>query len=82
MVSDSQVTPLRGYFRIAGFMPACASELILADFKTDLILPTVPYAALLPGGNKDGAQMRDKRLQAGIELGERPAMQIYLKLDV
>jgi S-formylglutathione hydrolase len=35
-------------------LPACASELVLGDFKTDLIPHPVPYAVLLPDGYKDG----------------------------
>jgi len=37
-------------------MPCCASELVPADFKTELVPEPVPYAVLLPDGYKDGSQ--------------------------
>lgn len=47
---------LLGFFLFA-CLPACASELILGDFKTDLIPHAVSYAVLLPDGYKDGAPL-------------------------
>jgi S-formylglutathione hydrolase len=44
---------LLGFLLLAS-MPSCASELVLGDFKTDLIPHPVPYAVLLPDGFKDG----------------------------
>jgi hypothetical protein len=45
-------------------VPACASELVLGDFKTDLIPHPVPYAVLLPDGYKDGAPLTKKQIKA------------------
>jgi len=44
---------LLGFLLLAS-LPSCASELVLGDFKTDLIPHPVPYAVLLPDGYKDG----------------------------
>lgn len=41
-------------FLLLACLPSCASELVLGDFKTDLIPHPVPYAVLLPDGYKDG----------------------------
>ncbi len=37
--------------------PLFATDLVEADFKTDLIPKPVPYAVLLPDGYKDGAPL-------------------------
>ena len=41
-------------FLLLACLPSGASELVLGDFKTDLIPHPVPYAVLLPDGYKDG----------------------------
>ena len=40
-----------------GVISLCASELVEADFKTNLIPHAVPYAVLLPDGYKEGAPL-------------------------
>jgi S-formylglutathione hydrolase len=41
-------------FLLLACLPSRASDLVLGDFKTDLIPHPVPYAVLLPDGYKDG----------------------------